>query len=63
VGRGAKWAVAPGHSSNGVQNNLTKIFMTITNTKVSMIKFDDRAKSSLSQHTFAILVVNLFRRY
>jgi len=41
VGRGAKWAVAPGHSSNGVQNNLTKIFMTITHTKVSMIKFDD----------------------
>jgi len=31
------------------------------NTKVSMTNFAERAKSSLSQQTYAILVVSLFR--
>ena len=36
-------------------------FMTNTKTEYNMIKFDEWAKSRLSQHTCAILVVNLFR--
>jgi len=45
-----------GAAGEGAQNSLTENILWLTNTR----QLDKRAKSSLSQQTFVILVANLF---
>ena len=50
----------PGRSRRAAQNSLTKNILRLATTKMSRVKFAEWTNSSLSQHTFAVLVASLF---